>query len=41
MEDKNYTIAECFELPSKGKVYGQQFDPTIKLKSMTIRDEMG
>lgn len=36
----NYTIAEEFVLPSGGKVYDQQFDPHIKLKSMTIRDEM-
>lgn len=39
-ENKNYTIAESFTLPSGGKVYGQQFDPHVKLKSMTIRDEM-
>lgn len=39
-EVKNYTIAEDFELPSKGKVYGMPFDPHVKLKSMTIRDEM-
>ena len=38
--EQNYTIAECFELPSKGLVYDTQFDPHIKLKSMTIRDEM-
>ena len=36
----NYTIAEEFVLPSGGKVYDQQFDPHIKLRSMTIRDEM-
>lgn len=38
--EQNYTIAESFELPSKGLVYGSQFDPHVKLKSMTIRDEM-
>ena len=38
--EKLFTIAEDFELPSKGLVYGSQFDPHIKLKSMTIRDEM-
>lgn len=36
----NYTIAEDFILPSGGKIYEEQFDPHIKLKSMTIRDEM-
>lgn len=41
MEDNtNYTIAEEFILPSGGKVYEQQFDPHIKLRSMTIKDEM-
>ena len=38
--EQNYTIAEIFELPSKGLVYGSEFDPHVKLKSMTIRDEM-
>lgn len=36
---KNYTIAESFEIPSKGKVYDVKFDPHITLRSMTIADE--
>ena len=36
----NYTIAEDYELPSKGLIYGQQVDPHIELRSMTARDEM-
>ena len=40
MEDVKYTIAEDYELPSKGLVYDQKFDPHVRLKSMTIRDEM-
>ena len=36
----DYTIAENFILPSKGEIYEKTFDPNIKLKSMTIRDEM-
>lgn len=41
-KDTQYTIAETFKLPSGGsaKIYGESFDPVIKLKSMTIRDEM-
>lgn len=40
MENEKFTIAEDFELPSKAKVYEVQFDPHVKLKSMTLRDEM-
>ncbi len=36
----NYTIAEEFELPSKGKVYSQKVNPIVKLKSMTTTQEM-
>ena len=39
MEEK-YTIAEDFELPSKALIYGTPFDYHVRLKSMTIRDEM-
>ena len=35
-----YTIAECFELPSKGKIYDVQVNPRVELRSMTARDEM-
>ena len=34
------TITEDYSLPSKGKIYGKQFDPAIKLRSMTGEDEM-
>ena len=35
-----YTIAEGYELPSKGKIYDVKVDPQIELRSMTARDEM-
>lgn len=37
---ENYTIAEHYELPSKGLIYSHQFDPSVKLRSMTTQDEM-
>lgn len=39
-EDQNYTIAEEYRLPSEGKIYGVPFDPKIKLRSMTVQEEM-
>lgn len=36
----NDIITEDFRLPSLGKVYGKQFDPEVKLRSMTVADEM-
>lgn len=35
-----YTIAEGFELPSKGKIYDAPVPAHIELRSMTARDEM-
>lgn len=35
-----YTIAEGYELPSKGKIYNVQVEPHVELRSMTARDEM-
>ncbi len=35
-----YTIAEGYELPSKGKIYNVPVDPHVELRSMTARDEM-
>lgn len=35
-----YTIAEGYNLPSQGKIYGVKVDPQIELRSMTARDEM-
>lgn len=36
----SYTIAEEFELPSKGKLYSKPVNPKIKLRSMTTAEEM-
>ena len=36
----DYTIAEAYTLPSKGKIYTTKLDPHIELRSMTARDEM-
>lgn len=40
MSEQKYTIAEDFELPSKGLIYGKNINPTIKLRSMTTMEEM-
>lgn len=37
---KNYSIAEEFTLPSLGKVYSQNVNPVVKLRSMTTQEEM-
>ena len=37
---KNYTIAETYELPSKGLIYDKKVNPTVKIRSMTTEDEM-
>ena len=34
------TIKEDFELPSKGKIYSKKVDPSIRLRAMTVEDEM-
>ena len=36
----DYTIMEGYELPSKGKIYLENVNPHIELRSMTARDEM-
>lgn len=36
----NYTIAEEYTLPSKGKVYSKEINPSVNLRSMTTEDEM-
>lgn len=38
--DNNYTIAERYTLPSHGLLYEGDINPDIKLRSMTVRDEM-
>ena len=40
MENQNYTIAEDYELPSKGQIYPVPFDGKVKLRSMTVAEEM-
>ena len=34
------TIQEEYSLPSKGMLYGKAFDPLVKLRSMTVAEEM-
>ena len=36
----NITIQEEYSLPSKGMLYGKSFDPLVKLRSMTVAEEM-
>lgn len=36
----NITIQEEYSLPSKGMLYGKAFDPLVKLRSMTVAEEM-
>ena len=36
----NYSIAEEYFLPSKGKVYSVEVNPVVKLRSMTTQEEM-
>ena len=38
--ENNYTIAERYTLPSHGLLYEGDINPDIKLRSMTVRDEM-
>lgn len=40
MSKNNTTIQEDFTLPSKGLMYNKPFDPHIRLRSMTVEDEM-
>lgn len=36
----NVTIREEYSLPSKGQMYAKKFDPEVKLRSMTVAEEM-
>lgn len=36
----DYTIAEKYTLPSHGLLYDKDINPDIKIRSMTVRDEM-
>ena len=40
MRQTDYTIAEGYTLPSRGKIYSENVNPHIELRSMTARDEM-
>lgn len=40
MSEEKYTIAERYTLPSHGLLYEKDVNPEIKLRSMTVRDEM-
>ena len=40
MPKKDYTIAETYELPSKGLIYDKNVSSVVKLRSMTTEDEM-
>lgn len=40
MNSENITIQEDYSLPSKGQIYGKAFDPIVKLRSMTVAEEM-
>ena len=40
MKQTNYTIMEGYTIPSKGKIYAENVNPNIELRSMTARDEM-
>ena len=40
MSKNRTTIQEDFTLPSRGLMYNKPFDPHIRLRSMTVEDEM-
>lgn len=40
MTEKHYSIVEEYTLPSLGKVYKQNVNPVVKLRSMTTEEEM-
>lgn len=40
MANRDYTIAETYELPSKGLIYDKKVEPSVKIRSMTTEDEM-
>ena len=37
---QNFTVAESYALPSKGRIYDVKVNPMVELRSMTARDEM-
>lgn len=40
MANSEYVIAENYTLPSHGLVYDRKINPDVKLRSMTVREEM-
>ena len=40
MDNSIITIQEEYSLPSKGLLYGKPFNPEVKLRSMTVAEEM-
>ena len=40
MRQTDYTIMEGYTLPSKGKIYSENVNPLVELRSMTAREEM-
>ena len=40
MRQKDFTIMEGYALPSKGKIYSENVNPLVELRSMTAREEM-
>ena len=40
MQQTNYTVMEGYTLPSMGKIYSENVNPHVELRSMTARDEM-
>lgn len=40
LKQSNYTLSGDFTLPSKGQIYTPSFDPHVKLRSMTVMEDM-
>ena len=40
MRQTDFTIMEGYTLPSKGKIYSENVNPLVELRSMTAREEM-
>ena len=40
LKQQNYTLSGDFILPSKGEIYEPAFDPHVKLRSMTVQEDM-
>jgi len=40
MRQTDFAIMEGYELPSKGKIYNENVNPHVELRSMTAREEM-